>query len=72
MQTFDFIKNAHWIYDLSLPLEDRSRQRIEFKTAMDAANWLGVPPTRVYYNRAKGLKIYSPRHQRWFAVRIAK
>lgn len=60
------------LYDMALPLPERQEQRLEFGCGREAAQHLGVPPYRVYHNLRSGLRIWSPIHNRWFAVRYQK
>lgn len=62
---------AHYLYDLSLPLPTRRLQRLLFPSALAAAAWLGVKPQRIYSCRSTKDRIWSDAHQSWFAVRIA-
>lgn len=61
----------HFLYDLSLGLPDRQRKRKLFESGKDLANYLGVPHSRIYKNRAANKRVYSPRFDRWYAVRMA-
>lgn len=62
----------HYLYDLSLPVKERAINRLVFRSGMAAANWMGVTPIRVFHSRGIGDKIYSPTHDKWFAVRSKK
>jgi len=60
----------HYLYDLSLPVKDRALNRLVFRSGTTAANWLGVTSIKVHH--ALGKRIYSPTHDKWFAVRCKK
>lgn len=70
-RTPESLDNAieHYLYDLSLPLNERAVNKKEFKSGMAAANYLGVEPRRVYNNRKFGFRVWSPIYQKWFAIR---
>ena len=60
------------VYDLSVPLEER--KPIEFPTITAAANYLGVT-YKVIQNATdprKQRKIYNPKFNKHFAVRLKK
>jgi hypothetical protein len=61
----------HYLYDLSLPLPERTHKRMLFASAMAVASFLGVTPSRIYISRAKKHRIWSEGHGGWFVVRIA-
>lgn len=65
------VENAveHYVYDCSLPLEERPLKKRVFKSGMAAANFLGVTPMRLYASKGMGHKIWSPIYKGWFAVR---
>jgi len=63
---------GHYLYDLSIPLPERREKRLYFSTGLAAANFLGVPPQRVYNNRRTKHKIWSESLNGWFAVRLAE
>lgn len=68
------VENAieHYVYDLSLPIEERKEKRMTFRSGTAAANWLGVTGKRVSANKQLGFRIWSPRHEKWFAVRTGQ
>lgn len=57
------------VYDLGLPQPARMLLRQQFECGKEAAQYLGVPPYRVYKNIRSGMRIWSHIHNRWFAVR---
>ena len=61
----------HYLYDLSLPLPERTHKRMLFASATAVAAFLGVTPSRIYVSRANKHRIWSEGHGRWFVVRIA-
>ena len=63
---------SHYVYDCTLEIEERVQERLVFRSGTAAANWLGVLPQRVFINRKTRNRIWSDKHQKWFAVRIAK
>ncbi len=66
------IDNPHYLYDLSIEnMEERKEKRQRFDTVKKLAAFIGVPPDEIYDKRTVGRKIFGPRHQRWYAVRIA-
>lgn len=60
----------HMVYDLSIPLPERKEKAIKFKSAHAAANWLGIPPKKLFDVRIPGRKVYKD--GKAYAVRIAK
>lgn len=64
-------KNKYFLYDLSLPLEDRKRQAEQnpFDSGMQIARILGVNPARIYANAGNGNRIYCKAKNKWYAVR---
>lgn len=66
-----FIDQAipHAVYDLSLPLEERREKAQIFKSAAAAANWLGIPPNKLFTIRQPGRRAYK--EGKAYAVRIA-
>lgn len=65
------VAQGHFVYDLTLPLPQRTESKQFFASATMAANYLGVPNSRVFKNRVSQKRIFSPIHRRYFAVRIA-
>lgn len=61
----------HYLYDLSLPLPERTYQRMLFPSGLAVAAFLGVSPQRIYVSRTSKHRIWSEAQQRWFAVRRA-
>ncbi len=61
----------HYLYDLSLPIEERPLKKQWFKSGAAAANFIGVPPNRIWDKRKTGEKIYSPKYEKYYAIRIA-
>lgn len=62
----------HWLYDLSIEdLEERRLKKQWFPGGHKLANFIGVPPKDIYDKRAPGHKIFSKRHNRWYAIRLA-
>lgn len=59
----------HVVYDLSLPLEERREKAQVFKSAAAAANWLGMPPNKLFDIRIPGRRAYK--NGKAYAVRIA-
>jgi hypothetical protein len=66
---FDDQPIKHLVYDLSLPLPERRERVMVFKSGHAAANWLGIPPNRIYKVRVPGHKVQKG--GKWYAVRIA-
>lgn len=62
----------HHVYDLSLPVEERSLKRLIFKSGMAAAAYLGIRFQTLHQRAKPGYQIYSPIHQKYFAVRPKK
>ena len=62
----------HYLYDLSIEnLEERRERKKKFDSAKLLAAFIGVPTEEIYDKRSVGHKIFSPRFQGWFAIRIA-
>ncbi len=70
MLAFDDHPVPHVVYDLSLPLPERKEKAMWFRSAHQAANWLGVAPKQLYALRVPGKRVY--RQGKPYAVRIAK
>jgi hypothetical protein len=70
MLAFDDHPVPHVIYDLSLPLPERIERAMWFRSAHQAANWLGVPPKQLYSLRVPGKRI--KKGDKEYAIRIAK
>lgn len=66
---FDTEGVAHIVYDLSLPLPERREKAMRFKTGAAAANWLGMPPNKLFDIRMPGRRAYKD--GKAYAVRIA-
>lgn len=63
--------NPHWLYDLSIiDVVERKEKRQWFSAAHKLANFIGVPPKTIYCKRTIGTKIFSPRFNRWYAIRF--
>jgi hypothetical protein len=69
MFAFDDQPVQHLVYDLSIPLPERKEKAMVFKSGHAAANWLGIPPNRLYKARVPGHKVQK--EGKWYAVRIA-
>lgn len=65
------IRIRHYLYDCSLPVEERAPNKILVPSAGAAARYLGVEDARVFNNRRKKHRIWSPIYNKWFAIRIA-
>lgn len=61
----------HFLYDLSLPLQERIAKRMWFTSGIAVATFLGVSPQRIYASRSKKNRVWSEAQQGWFAIRIA-
>lgn len=68
---FDEQPVPHLVYDLSIPLEERKAKAVKFRSAHAAANWLGIPPNRMYKARVPGHRVQRKQDGKWYAVRIA-
>lgn len=68
------LENAvpHILYDLSLPIEERKKQAIEFPSAKHVANFLGMPYTQIYGLRHPGKRVKHRVTGKEYAVRIKK
>jgi hypothetical protein len=66
---FDDQAVPHLVYDLSIPLPERREKAMWFKSGHAAANWLGIPPKRLYTARAAGHRVTKDGKQ--YAIRIA-
>lgn len=62
----------HYLYDLSLPREERPQRKERFVSACAVATYLCVEPQRIIYNRKRKLRIWSPRFNKWYAVRVVQ
>lgn len=62
---------AHYLYDLSIPLPERFHKRMHFPSGIAAATFLGVQPPRIYLSRQTKHRIWSEAQGKWFAVRLA-
>ncbi len=75
MGTFNISRSKaatpHYLYDLSLPLPERTYKRMLFPSALAAAAFLGVSPMRIYHSRHHKHRIWSEAQGRWFVVRLA-
>lgn len=72
VETLSEHAQPHWLYDLSIEdLEERRSKRLWFPAGHKLANYLGVAPKEIYDKRAPGHKLFSKRHNRWFAIRLA-
>lgn len=63
---------AHYLYDLSLPLPERMNKRMFFPSQVAVAVFLGVQPERISTSRTTKHRIWSEAQGKWFAVRLAK
>ena len=65
-------KVPHVLYNQELPLTDRAKMEnlLFFPSALSAANFLGVPPQKVFTKRAGG-SLKSKINNVRYAVRIA-
>lgn len=63
---------AHDLYDLSLPLPERQEKKMRFESGAAAANFLGIPPNKLFEKRFPGKRITSKRDHKQYAVRVAK
>lgn len=70
MLAFDDHPVPHVVYDLSLPLAERREKAIYFRSAHQAANWLGITPKQVYTYRVPGKRVVKEGKE--YAIRIAK
>jgi len=61
---------SYLLYDLSLPLEERPRKAVLFRTGADVALFLGINATRLPYIRIPGKKVKG-KDRKIYAVRIA-
>lgn len=61
----------HYLYDMSLPLPERTHKRMMFPSGIAAAAFLGVSPSRIYISRSNKHRIWSEAQGGWFCVRIA-
>lgn len=59
----------YYLYDCSLPLVERRDHRLLFPSGCALAKWLGVNPKSVYTNEKMKYRLWSPIHEKWFAVR---
>lgn len=63
--------HEHYLYDLSIPLPERTYKRMLFPSAVSVAAFLGVHPNRIYDSRTTKHRIWSDNQGSWFAVRLA-
>jgi len=58
------------VYDMSIEdVEERNRQKVRFKTAKDAANFLGIVPKKIYERIGVGKYAYHRETGKQYAVR---
>jgi hypothetical protein len=64
-------KHKYFLYDLSLPLEQRRQEaeRNPFESSMQIARLLAVSPARIIANAHNGNRVYSKSKNKWYAVR---
>jgi hypothetical protein len=61
-----------YLYDMSIEdVDERRSQRQFFKTAKDAANFLGIVPKRIYEKLGNGCYAYHKETKNKYAVRKA-
>jgi hypothetical protein len=65
-------ENVHWIFDLSLPLEERLKKVVTMPSAQATANYLKVGIETIFNNRQVGKRIKSNVTNKLYAVRIVK
>lgn len=73
MKTFtSSLENSvpHWLYDLSLPLEERRQKRVLFRTAKDVALFVGIMYSSVTHYRKPGHRVEG-KDGKLYAIRLA-
>lgn len=60
-----------YLYDTTLPLEERHKHKQWFRSGMAASNFLGVEPGEVYKRMVAGHRITSPKDQKKYSIRPA-
>lgn len=58
------------LYDCSLPLEERKKKRKEFSSIRKAQDFLGISRKQAISAAHKQKRVFSPKFEREFAVRI--
>jgi len=58
------------LYDCSLPLDERKNNTIEFSSIRKAQDYLGISRKQAASATHKQKRVYSPRFEREFAMRI--
>lgn len=62
-----------WLYDMEISnVEERREKRVLFKTAVAAANTLGITPQKMYEKIKTGQYAYHRETNHKYAVRKAK
>lgn len=58
------------LYDCSLPLEERQKNKMEFSSIRKAQDYLGISRKQAANAAHKQKRVFSPRFGREFAMRI--
>ena len=60
------------LYDCSLPLEERQKNKKEFSSIRKAQDFLGISRKQAVSAAHKQKRVFSPKFEREFAVRIKR
>lgn len=63
---------AHRLYDLSIAdINERREKSKVLPSGQDAAEYLGIKQSHLSEMRKPGKRVYSPKHEKFFAIRLA-